>query len=376
MTDDDRIIATYRIHCGEDAIERRAHALAAEQSVEMPVEAVGDDFVRDEVVGRVRSIQADAAHWRVELSLSAQSAAPDPGQLLNMLFGNASLQPDVELLDATLPDATLRAMPGPAFGISGLRELVAARDRALTCTALKPQGLSPGALAELAYTFARSGIDVIKDDHGIADQPYSRFADRVPAIQGAIARANAETGASSVYAPSVSGGPARLAEQLRAAHRAGVRCVLACPMLIGAPVFAELVREHGGLAILAHPALAGVSRIAAPLLLGRLFRLIGADATIFPNYGGRFSYTASTCQAIARAAREPLGEHRSAMPVPAGGMRVERVAEMIDAYGTDVMLLIGGDLLEAGPRLPQRARAFVEGVRSASAAAGSGSSKK
>jgi ribulose-bisphosphate carboxylase large chain len=67
--------------------------------------------------------------------------------------------------------------------------------------------------------------------------------------------------------------------------------------------------------------------------------------------------------AIALAAREPLGLHAPAMPVPAGGMRVERCAEMLDVFGADTMLLIGGDLLSAGPALPARAAAFAAAVR-------------
>ncbi len=368
MSDRDRIVAVYRVRCAAAGIEARARALAAEQSVEMPLHAVRSDWVREEIVASVLSIEPLDDGWRVSLGLSALTVGTEPGQLLNMLFGNSSLQPDVELLDARLPGALLDALPGPAFGIAGLRELVGADRRALTCTALKPQGLSPSALAELAYLFAKAGIDLIKDDHGIADQEYARFDERVALIQDAVQRANRETGGSSAYAPSVSGGPTRLAAQLRSAHRAGVRCVLACPMLLGAATFTEVVREHGGLAILAHPALAGAARIAPALLLGRLFRLFGADATIFPNFGGRFSYSRETCRSIARAAREPLANHRPALPVPAGGMNVERVDEMLDEFGADVMLLIGGNLLEAGDAMPLRAREFVARVRAAGAA--------
>jgi ribulose-bisphosphate carboxylase large chain len=365
LSDQERIVAVYRVRCTAAGIEARASALAAEQSVEMPVHAVRNAWVRDEIVARVLSVEPLDGDWRVSLSLSAQTVGADPGQLLNMLFGNSSLQPEVELIDAQLPAGLLDALPGPAFGIAGLRELVGAQRRALTCTALKPQGLSASGLAELAYLFAKAGIDLIKDDHGIADQGYARFDERVALIQDAVQRANRETGGRSVYAPSVSGGPASLAAQLRSAHRAGVRCVLACPMLLGAATFTEIVRGHGGLAILAHPALAGAARIAPALLLGRLFRLFGADATIFPNFGGRFSYSRDSCRGIARAAREPLARHRPALPVPAGGMNVERVDEMIAEFGDDVMLLIGGNLLEAGEAMPQRAREFVARVRAA-----------
>jgi ribulose-bisphosphate carboxylase large chain len=51
------------------------------------------------------------------------------------------------------------------------------------------------------------------------------------------------------------------------------------------------------------------------------------------------------------------------MPVPAGGMTLERVPEMLDFYGADVMLLIGGSLLSAGERVATEAAAFVDQVR-------------
>jgi len=115
--------------------------------------------------------------------------------------------------------------------------------------------------------------------------------------------------------------------------------------------------------LLAHPAFAGASRIAPPLLLGKLFRLFGADATIFPNHGGRFSYGRDTCLAIARASRDAWEGLAPILPVPAGGMSVERVPEMVADYGTDTMLLIGGGLLAAGDALPERSREFVKCVR-------------
>jgi len=98
------------------------------------------------------------------------------------------------------------------------------------------------------------------------------------------------------------------------------------------------------------------------LLLGKLFRLFGADAAIFPNHGGRFGYSAQTCAAIADGARSDWHGLAPAMPVPAGGMSVGRVAEMRARYGEDTMLLIGGDLLLAGDALGQRCREFVAAV--------------
>jgi len=357
-----RILATYRIAAAAEGIEARAQALAIEQSVEMPLEAIGDRRVLDEIVARVEAIRPANGAFEVVLGIAPSTTGPEASQLLNMLFGNCSLQPEVELVDVAFPEGYERTFPGPRFGIEGIRKLVSAEGRPLTCTALKPQGSSVEHLARLAGTFAGAGIDVIKDDHGLADQAAAPFEKRVPAVQRAILEANRASGGCTVYAPTFSGSPRALATQARVARECGVRMALVAPMLVGVPSFLELQVELD-VPVMAHPAFAGATRIAPPVLLGKLFRLFGADATIFPNHGGRFSYDRATCLAIARAAREPWRRVKAALPVPAGGMTVERVAEMAGDYGRDVMLLIGGGLLTAGAELPARARAFVEAVR-------------
>lgn len=105
-----------------------------------------------------------------------------------------------------------------------------------------------------------------------------------------------------------------------------------------------------GLPILSHPALLGGlcvgpdAGLGHGLLYGLLTRLAGADASIFPSFGGRFSLTAAQCREIAAATAAPLGTLAPSWPVPAGGMRLARVPELCRFYGRDFILLIGGDL--------------------------------
>lgn len=354
---------TYLISSPEAEIRARADALAAEQSVEMPVSAIRDRHVRDHILARVESIEpVSRQRYKVLIRIAVETTGYEAGQLMNMLFGNASLQEDVELADAELPAVLMAAFPGPRWGIRGIRERVNVHGRALTATALKPQGMPSRDLAALCQTFALAGIDVIKDDHGLADQTYSPFAERVRSCQRAVDEANRATGRHACYAPSLSGSPKMLARQARIAREEGVRMVLVAPMLIGLPAFGELVQEHLDMPVLAHPALSGAARIHPPLLFGKLFRLLGADAVIYPNYGGRFSYSPALCAELAATARAPWGELPPALPVPAGGMSVERVPEMLEFYGTDTLLLIGGGLLTAGDALLERSRAFVQMV--------------
>jgi ribulose-bisphosphate carboxylase large chain len=227
---------------------------------------------------------------------------------------------------------------------------------------LKPQGLPARELALIAGRLAQGGLDFIKDDHGLADQAYSPFAERVPRVADAVRDARKAVGGRTGYLPSLNGNLDQMRRQMEIVRQAGLDAVLIAPMTTGVPSFHTLARENPDIAIMAHPALVGPSHIAPPLLLGKLFRLFGADATVFPNHGGRFGYSPATCRALAEAALAPWGGLSDCVPVPAGGMTPDRVPEMLEFYGKDVMLLIGGGLLAAGARMTEEAAKFAAAV--------------
>jgi S-methyl-5-thioribulose 1-phosphate isomerase len=359
-----KLTAIYRVRSDARSIESRARAIAVEQSVEMPVSAIDDEFVLAEILGQVEAIRDRGdGLFEVHIALASVTTGLEAGQLMNMLFGNTSIHDDVALHDVVFSPDAAAAFGGPHHGLDGLRARVGAHGRAMTCSALKPQGVSPQRLADLAGRLARGGLDFIKDDHGLADQAYSPFADRVRACASAVQEACNTTGRATRYVPSLSGNLDQLRRQIDTAREAGIDTVLVAPMIVGLPAFHALAREHPGTAFMAHPAMAGAARIAPPLLLGKLFRLLGADATIFPNHGGRFGYSADTCRELADAARAPWEGLRASVPVPAGGMTPERVPEMLDFYGPEVMLLIGGGLLAARERVTAAAAAFTSSVQ-------------
>lgn len=361
--DQRRVTAVYRVRGEAATIDARAASIAVEQSVEMPLDAIGDTRVVAEIVGRVEGIEQRGADvFEVRVGLASATIGADAGQLLNMLFGNTSLHDNVVLEGVEVPPDIARGFGGPRHGIADLRRRVGAAGRALTCTALKPQGLAPDQLAELAASFARGGIDFVKDDHGLADQAYSRFADRVPACARAVRRASDAAGSATRYVPSLSGDLQMMRAQIRIARAAGIDTVMVAPMLAGFATVQALVREFPETAFFAHPSMGGAARIAPECLIGKLFRLLGADAVIFPNHGGRFGYSPETCRDLAANARRPWHGLRSAMPVPAGGMTLGRVPEMLDFYGADAMLLIGGSLLAARERLTEATAAFARAV--------------
>lgn len=358
MSSEEGVTAGYRIRATLHEIDARVEALRLEQTVELPREAIRSPFIERRVLPRVVACDPlDEGEFLVSLEFPLETTASDPAQLLNVLFGNSSLQDDVSLASVELPSSLCETLGGPRVGVEGLRKLAGVEGRALTCTALKPMGMAADALAARCAVFARAGIDVIKDDHGLADQPWAPFEPRVRACQAAV-EAHA-----ALYVPNLTGTPKALRRQLGFARECGVRAVLVAPMLVGLPAFHELVQESEGVAVLAHPALGGAARIEPPALLGTLFRAYGADAVIYPHHGGRFGYAPETCREVAARLRGPAHGLLRSLPVPAGGMSVERVPELLGFYGRDTLLLIGGSLYAAGARMLERSREFVDAVK-------------
>jgi ribulose-bisphosphate carboxylase large chain len=349
----DRLEVTYILTCQpSESPEDKALGIALEQTVELPMETIDSD-IRTRMVGRIDELTAvDRSRYRARISYPLATIGSELTQCINLLFGNISLKHGMRIVGIDWPQALLRSFGGPAFGVAGLRALVDQPRGPLLCSALKPMGMSASQLAERCEQFARGGVQIIKDDHGVADQPDAPFDERLARCQEAIGRANAATGRSSLYFPNVSAGYGELPRRLEAAKAAGCKGVLINAWITGLDAI-RFARDQYGLAVMAHPALTGAyfapdHGIAPELLLGDLFRLAGADASIYPNAGGRFGFSVETCEAINDHLRRPLDGIEPSLPTPGGGMDVKRAPEWIRRYGPDTIVLIGGSLYAQG----------------------------
>jgi ribulose-bisphosphate carboxylase large chain len=234
-------------------------------------------------------------------------------------------------------------------------------------------GLSPGLLADLAYRFSAGGVDIVKDDHGLANQPFAGFAERVERCAEAIRRGAAKAGRKILYAPNVTAPSGELERRAQFAKDHGAGALLICPGLTGFDSMRHLAdKESLALPILAHPAFLG-SFVTSPengishsALFGQLMRLAGADASIYPHSGGRFGFTLLDCKEIATACAEPLGSLKAIFPTPGGGMSLKRIPELLKFYGPEVLFLVGGDLVRSGPDIEQNCARFLEMVEKGS----------
>jgi ribulose-bisphosphate carboxylase large chain len=362
----ERFSAIYHLSGNATQAHAQAQDICLEQTVELPDALVHDESIRTHVFGRIESLTPIGENlFQARISFAVEIAGAELTQLLNVMFGNISIKPGIRLERIELSPALQQKFRGPRFGRDGLREFLKVPHRPLLCTALKPMGLTVAQLADLAYQLALGGIDIIKDDHGLADQSFAPYEERVAACAAAVRRANAETREHSVYAPNVTAPAPLLLERARFAKRHGAGALLLCPGLTGLDAMRALADDDRlALPILSHPALQGsfvanaTSGISHFCLFGQLNRLAGADAAIFPNAGGRFFFTADDCRALSAGCEVAMGTLAPIFPAPAGGMSLERVPEMRAMYGREVMLLIGGGLRSHSPDLVANCRYF------------------
>ena len=363
----ERFTVHYRLVAAAEAEARAlARGICLEQTVETSDQLLADDDIRGHVVGRIEALEAVApGSFDVAISYTVESAAGELTQLFNVIFGNSAMQPGIRVLRLDLPAGLLRQFKGPRFGRTGLRALLGIADRPLLGTALKPMGLSAANLADLAFQLALGGVDIIKEDHGLTDQPFAPFAERVPRCAEAVARANRRTGYRCLYAPNVTAPADRIVARARQAKDWGAGGVMVAPGLAGWD-FVRVLAEDDALAlpILSHPAWLGTFAIsprqgvAHHVIFGQLPRLAGADATIFVNHGGRFAFSRDDCRGIVDATEQPMGDLKPIFPIPAGGMTLNRLPEMAEFYGREAVLLIAGGLYSHGPDLAASSREF------------------
>ncbi len=354
---------SYRIF--EPTLEKarsRTEEIALEQTVEIPRDIVPAGFIENDILAKVTGVsEVGKGVFRAQLLFTADSCGPTLLQLLNLVFGNTSLQKGVKVEEVELDADFRERFPGARFGISGMRNLCQRPTGGLICPVLKPLGLSVDELAKLAYRMAVGGADIVKEDHGLADQPSAPFKERVEKIAGAVARANEQTGGNTLYFPHLSGLRNELEENATFAKQAGASGLMMIPGLTGFDLVHHLSSDTGlALPIMTHPSCLGPHVLSSDtgfthaVMFGTLQRLAGSDISIFPNVGGRFGFSAEECISIADACRDLAGIGKPIFPSPGGGMSPDRAKDMVEMYGEDVVYLLGGSLLRQKDRIEEK----------------------
>ncbi len=369
LKESSRFTATYRIAAPTyDEAKKLAFGICVEQTVECPYELVEGTFIADTIVGEIEDLKkAEPGAYYATISYAPEAVGDEMAELLNMLFGNTSLQPGIRLMSFELPEAMYDNYPGPRFGRSGLRELCGVEHGPILMSAIKPLGRSPKELAKMVYDLALGGCPIIKDDHSLMNQSYAPFEERVLQCVMALADAKEKTGKKSLYIANCTTDGLGFLERAYKAKEIGADGIMAAPAITGFTMIRDLARDPDfGLPIFLHPCFSGPQVLAkdagiSPFCYyGQLSRLAGADASIFTSFGGRFAFSQDTCTKIAEGTETKMAYLKPNFPVPSGGMRWQLFKEMIRVYGPDTIFLVGGALQTEGPDLTANTKFFLE----------------
>lgn len=365
-----RFRAVYHIHAESSAAARaKAEDICIEETIEYPAELVPAGGIRDHIFGQIEHFDPlEEGGYRAVISYADEISGWELPQLVNVLFGNISMKPGIRLAELDLSAPLLARFKGPRFGVSGLRRLLGIEKRPLLSTATKPMGLSPAELAAMAYELALGGMDIIKDDHGLGNQPFAPFKERVLRTIEAVQKANAQTGGRTIYIPCINAPFEEMLARIEFAKAAGAGGL----MLISAHCGLDFMRRVAdddsiNLPIMNHPAFGGSyvlnpqTGVSHQAFYGQLQRLAGADLTIFPNYIGRFaSFSRADCAGIALGCIQPMGGLATIFPAPGGGISPDAFADMLQVYGPDVAFLMSSNLHRESSDLAGTVRRYHE----------------
>ncbi|MVO99987.1 2,3-diketo-5-methylthiopentyl-1-phosphate enolase [Paenibacillus lutrae] len=309
--------------------------------------------------------------------------------LLVTVFGKLSMDGKIKLTDLSFSAEFLAAFAGPKFGMQGVRDLLGVYDRPLLMSIFKSViGQDLDGIREQFYGQAAGGVDLVKDDEILFENPLTPIEKRVKVCMEESARASERTGQKLLYATNLTGSTSKLADQAKKAIEAGANALLFNVLAYGFDTLSELSADPDiTVPIMAHPAMAGALYpspeygISASLLLGKLMRVAGADLVLFPSpYGSVVmpreenlaikhalltpdiprDYLYSPMESTERAhnaqqASTPDNAEqrdtqagspalRASFPVPSAGIHPGLVPLILRDFGTDVIVNAGGGI--------------------------------
>ncbi|WP_183600406.1 2,3-diketo-5-methylthiopentyl-1-phosphate enolase [Paenibacillus phyllosphaerae] len=358
---DQMCVATYRCYDDKADFDKKALGIAVGLTVgswtELPEARKAE---MEKHLGKVVSVtvhesKTGAAGERyadIRIAYPEINFSRDIPALLVTVFGKLSMDGKIKLLDLDFSPNFVSAFPGPKFGIEGVRELLGVQDRPLLMSIFKSViGHDLEGLREQFYRQALGGVDLIKDDEILFENPLTPLEKRVETCMEAARLAERETGQKLLYAVNLTGPTANLAANAKRAIAAGANALLFNVLAYGYDALHMLSSDPEiNVPIAAHPALAGAFYpsphygIAAPLLLGKLMRLAGADLVLFPSPYGSVVMPKEENLAVQAALIDPALPVKASMPVPSAGIHPGLVPLILRDFGQQVVVNAGGGI--------------------------------
>ena len=346
---EEELVCTFRVRpaAGLD-VESAAARVASESS--------NGTWTELQVPGEVTDLSATAfAIDGDEIRVAYPPALFEPGnmaQVLSCIAGNILGMKAVErirLLDCAWPGGIATDFPGPGYGTSVREEIFDAGDRPITATVPKPKvGLSTEQHAHVGYEAWVGGLDLLKDDENLTDQPFNPFLDRLTESLARRDDAEDETGEPKSYLVNVTAETGTMLDRVDEVAAHGGEYVMVDVVTAGWSAL-QTVRERCGdlgVAIHAHRAMhAAFDRHddhgVSMRCLAQFARLCGVDQ-IHTGTAGLGKMENEDTVGINEWLHADLHGLRDVLPVASGGLHPGVIPALVERVGTNVCIQAGG----------------------------------
>lgn len=354
-------VATYRAYDEKADFHKKALGIAVGLTVgswtELPE---AQKASMEKHLGKVVSVdvhepnngQLDERYADIKIAYPDVNFSNDIPALLVTIFGKLSMDGKIKLIDIDVSEQFASAFPGPKFGLQGIRELLGVYDRPLLMSIFKSViGHDLTILKEQFMNQALGGVDLIKDDEILFENPLTPIEKRVEICMKAAKEAESLTGQKLLYAVNLTGPTSQLASQAKKAINAGANALLFNTLAYGFDVLHELSQNRDiNVPIASHPAMAGALYpskhygISPAVLLGKLNRLAGADLVLFPSPYGSVVMPKEENLAIKEVLLANWHNLKQSVPVPSAGIHPGIVPLILKDFGSDVVVNAGGGI--------------------------------
>ncbi len=277
------VLAAFYVEPAEDiTVEEAAGAVASESSIGTWTDlATIKQIIWDELSAKVYAIEDNVVYIAYpEAPLEGNNIPKFLSSILGNFFGMKAVKA-LRLLDIIVTSNLTQQLPGPAFGVQGVREILNIKHRPLIGTIVKPKlGLSPKEQAEVVYNSLAGGLDLVKDDENLTHQVFSNFEERVLRCLEAVQKAEKETGEKKAYLPNITAPTEEMLRRAEFVKKNGGTYVMIDIVTAGFSGLQTVRDTNTGLIIHAHRAM--YASFARPknhgihiLVLAKLSRLAG-----------------------------------------------------------------------------------------------------
>jgi 2,3-diketo-5-methylthiopentyl-1-phosphate enolase len=358
------VTATYLIHDAKNDLHKKAEAIALGLTIgswtDLPeLDKKQLEKHKGEVLEVTKLEEDPRANYFlnkkvtkgiVKIAYPSANFSADLPAILTTVFGKLSLDGEVKLIDLDFDEELKKHFPGPKFGVEGIRENLNVYDRPLLMSIFKGAiGRDLSYLKKQMRNQLLGGIDIVKDDEILFENPLTPFEERLRVNLEAVQEVYEETGHKSLYAINLTGRTSQLKDQARKAAELGANALLFNVFAYGLDVLQELTEDKEiNIPIMAHPAVSGALTssplygFSHQLLLGKLLRLVGADFVLFPSPYGSVALERNAALGIKEALLTEDVLLKKSIPVPSAGIHPGLTERLFYDFGVDSIINAGG----------------------------------